>query len=151
MPPQTITIRHAIAADAPTLERWDLEPHVVTATTDDPDATEAYEDMDWAEEIASNSEVSRYWIAERDGRPIGVMQIAAPHLEPTHYWDEIEPNQRALDIWIGQAADLGKGYGTAMMRQGLAICFTDPSVTAVVDLPLVAANLAPVGIWELWL
>lgn len=43
-----------------------------------------------------------------------------------------DPNDdlRAIDIWIGGAADLGKGYGTEMMRQAIARCFADPAVTA---------------------
>ncbi len=135
-----ITIRHAKISDAATLDSWDTEPHVISATTDDPHATEAYEDLDWAEEIAASSDLSRYWIAELDGRPIGVMQIIDPHSEPTHYWGDVEPNQRALDIWIGSAADLGKGYGDVMMRQGLAVCFADPAVTAVLIDPL-ASNV----------
>ena len=43
------------------------------------------------------------------------MQIIDPLAEPTHYWGEVEPNLRALDIWIGEKDALGRGYGTAMM------------------------------------
>jgi aminoglycoside 6'-N-acetyltransferase len=61
-------------------------------------------------------DVWEYWIAEIDGRPIGAMQLCDPHREPTHYWGEIEPNLRALDIWIGEPDARGKGYGEMMMR-----------------------------------
>lgn len=137
-----ITLRHAMLADVPTLERWDLEPHVISATTDDPDATEAYDDLDWAEEIANASDLSRYWIAELDGRPIGAMQIIDPQLEPTHYWGDMPPNLRALDIWIGDAADLGKGHGETMMRQAFTLCFADPAVTAIIIDPLASNTRA---------
>jgi len=52
---------------------------------------------------------NQYFIAVLDGRPIGAMQIIDPFTEQTHYWGEIEPNLRAIDIWIGAAEDLGKG------------------------------------------
>ena len=59
-----------------------------------------------------------HWVAEIDGRSIGAMRMCDPHLESTHYWGDSEPNPRALDIWIGDAADRSKGYGEAMMRLG---------------------------------
>lgn len=43
---------------------------------------------------------------------------------------------RALDIWIGLAADLGKGYGTNMMKLALYKCFEPPEVNAVLIDPL---------------
>ncbi|MBU6374044.1 MAG: GNAT family N-acetyltransferase [Alphaproteobacteria bacterium] len=137
-----ITLRHATLDDVPTLIRWDLEPHVIGATTDDPDAENAFEGIDWAEEVAAGNDVSRYWIAELDGRPIGALQIIDPAREPTHYWGEIEDGLRAIDIWIGEAAELGKGRGTEMMRQALAMCFADPAVSAVVIDPLASNERA---------
>ncbi len=137
-----ITLRHATLDDVPTLIRWDLEPHVISATTDDPDAENAFEGIDWAEEIAAASDVSRYWIAECDGRPIGAMQICDPAREPTHYWGEIEDGLRAIDIWIGDPDAIGRGHGTEMMRQALALCFADPSVAAVVIDPLASNERA---------
>jgi aminoglycoside 6'-N-acetyltransferase len=137
-----ITLRHATLADVPTLVRWDHEPHVISSTTDDPDAENAFEGIVWEEEIAASSDVSRYWIAELDGRPIGAMQIIDPHLEPTHYWGEIAPNLRALDIWIGEAGELGKGYGEQMMRTAIDLCFADPAVTAIVIDPLASNTRA---------
>ncbi len=45
-------------------------------------------------------------------------------------------NLRAVDIWIGEAEDLGKGYGITMMRLALQRCFADEAVTAVLIDPL---------------
>src|SRR5690606_17279329 len=75
-------------------------------------------------------------IAELDGRPIGFLQIIDPYEEETHYWGEVEQNLRAVDIWIGDSEDLGKGYGTEMMRQALNLIFLDPEVRAVLIDPL---------------
>jgi aminoglycoside 6'-N-acetyltransferase len=36
-----LTLRRANLADVPVLERWDREPHVIAATTDDADAEKA--------------------------------------------------------------------------------------------------------------
>jgi aminoglycoside 6'-N-acetyltransferase len=52
----------------------------------------------------------------------------------------VPPGLRAIDIWIGEAADLGKGYGTQMMRLALQRCFADQQVHAILIDPL-ASNL----------
>lgn len=133
-----VALRIATAADVPVLERWDLDPTVIASTTDDLAETVAHgEGNDWAENIAMHQDdVWEHWIAEVDGRPIGAMQMCDPHLEPTHYWGEIESNLRALDIWIGEAEARGKGHGEAMMRLAFTRCFANPAVTAIVIDPL---------------
>jgi RimJ/RimL family protein N-acetyltransferase/NTP pyrophosphatase (non-canonical NTP hydrolase) len=117
----TLVLRAATYDDIPTLLRWDADPTVIASGSDDPDAVMAWgEDNDWAENIdLYERDVWEYWIAEIDGRPIGAMQLCDPHREPTHYWGEIEPNLRALDIWIGEPDARGKGYGEMMMRLGI--------------------------------
>lgn len=137
-----LVLRPAKLADAPVLKAWDLAPHVISATTDDPDAESAFEGIVWEDELIEQSDVSRYYIAELDGRPIGAMQIIDPFLEPTQYWGEVAPNLRAVDIWIGSAPDLGKGHGAEMMRQALALCFADAAVSAVIIDPLTSNTRA---------
>ncbi|HYC75106.1 GNAT family N-acetyltransferase [Brevundimonas sp.] len=131
-----LRLRPATVEDADLLASWDREPHVIACSTDDPDADIAFGGIEWREELADQSEVGFYRIAEVKGRPIGVMQICDPHLEPTHYWGDIEPNLRAIDIWIGPADALNRGYGTQMMTLALDDCFSDPAVTAIVIDPL---------------
>lgn len=135
-----LILRPAGEADVPLLEHWDRQPHVIMATTDDPLAPKAFGDAYWPDELALTCDAFRYYIAEHDGRPIGAMLIIDPLNEPTHYWGDIEPGLRALDIWIGEEADLGKGYGTMMMRRAFQISFADPSVTAIIIDPL-ASNV----------
>lgn len=125
-----------MADDAPMLAEWDREPHVIECSTDDPDADVAFGGIEWLEELAAQSDASFYRIAEVERRPIGVLQVIDPHLEPTHYWGEIEPNLRALDIWIGPRDALGQGYGTQMMTLAIDDCFAAPKVTAIVIDPL---------------
>lgn len=131
-----LRLRPATAADVSLLASWDRQPHVIACVTDDPEATTAFEGADWAEELASQSEVFRYFIAEVDGRPIGAMLDIDPALEPNHYWGEIEPGLRALDIWIGEADALNRGHGTRMMTLAIDACFARPEVQAIVIDPL---------------
>ena len=136
----SIVLRSATSADVPLLEHWNRQPHVISATTDDQTAEVAFEGTSMADELASQDEYNQYFIAELDGRPIGAMQLIDPHLERSHYWGEISPNLRALDIWIGEPDCLGKGYGETMMRLAFQLCFADSAVTAIVIDPL-ASNV----------
>ncbi|MEO0982897.1 MAG: GNAT family N-acetyltransferase [Pseudomonadota bacterium] len=132
-----LILRPAIVADVPHFERWDADPGVIAATSDDPDAETAFEDAEWADEIDSDDPASAYFVAEVDGRPIGAMQVIDPALERTQYWGEDCPaNLRAMDIWIGEAGDRNKGHGAAMMTLALNRAFVDPAVEAVVIDPL---------------
>ena len=132
----TLIVRVATQADVPTLARWDGDPDVIACTTDDPNAAQAFPGAVWPDEIAANSELACYYIAELNGRPIGAMQVIDPHREPTHYWEKIEPNLRAIDIWIGDAADRNKGYGALMMDAVIDACFADVDVAAIIIDPL---------------
>jgi aminoglycoside 6'-N-acetyltransferase len=134
--PGLVRLRPATPADAPMLALWDREPHVIACSSDDADAEVAFGGQDWIEEIEAGSDVSFHLVAEVDGRPIGVMQVCDPHLEPTHYWGEIEPNLRAMDIWIGPSDALNRGYGTQMMTLAINDAFADPAVAAIVIDPL---------------
>ena len=139
---RSLILRPSSPSDVAWFERWDSDPDVIAATSDDPGATVAFADTNWAEELAAQDQHSQYFIAELDGRPIGAMQICDPHLESSHYWGEIAPNLRAVDIWIGAAEDRGKGYGATMMRLALGRCFADPRVTAVLIDPLASNERA---------
>ena len=48
-----IVLREATLADAGVLTVWGKQPHVIKATTDDPDATEAFEGIVWEDELAA--------------------------------------------------------------------------------------------------
>lgn len=143
-----ITLRPATPADIPVLEQWDRDPDVLRAITDDAEPERVLESYDdWADELAADSEVMYHLIAELDGRPIGALQICDPHREPTHYWGDIEPDLRAIDIWIGSPADRNQGHGAEIMRQAHALCFADPSVRAIVIDPL-ATNTRAIAFYR---
>jgi len=121
-------LRAATPGDLALLRRWDEQPHVVASDPND--------DWEWEIELGRNPDWREQLIAEVDGRPVGFVQIIDPAREATRYWGDAAPNLRAIDLWIGEEADLGKGYGTAMMQLALARCFADPDVAAVLIDPL---------------
>ncbi|MEQ9316996.1 MAG: GNAT family N-acetyltransferase [Henriciella sp.] len=132
-----VTLRPATLADVPHFKRWDREPHVIAATSDEPDADIAFEGAVWAEEIGNGDPASSYYVAELDGRPIGALQVIDPALERTHYWGKDCPQGlRAMDIWIGEADCLNQGYGTEMMTIAIDNAFAEVDVEAVIIDPL---------------
>ena len=130
-----VTLRRATPADRELLEYWDRKPHVVAATGQDDVA-------DWSAELASTAAWPEHLVAELDGRPIGIVQVIDPLEEETHYWGDVARDLRAIDIWIGEEADLGRGYGTEMMRLVIGRCFADPAVRAILLDPLASNTRA---------
>lgn len=133
-----INLRRAKIEDIELLRHWEKQPHVVES---------GVEDWDWENQIGISHDWRESLIAELDGRPLGFMEIIDPFEDEEHYWGEVEPNLRALDIWIGEKEDLGKGYGTEMMRLALEKCFASPEVTAIIIDPL-ASNKAAHRFYE---
>ncbi|UZR99484.1 GNAT family N-acetyltransferase [Chondrinema litorale] len=124
----TIRLRAANMNDLELLNHWDRQQHVIDADPND--------DWEWETELQRNPPWREQLIAELNGKPIGFVQIIDPEKEDSYYWGNVAPNQRAIDIWIGEKENLGKGYGTEMMRQAIAKCFENPSVTAILIDPL---------------
>lgn len=125
---QNIILRPATIADLPIIQHWDAQPHVLDSDPDD--------DWEWETELLHEPDWRKQLIAELDGRPIGFVQIIDPALEATHYWGDVPQGLRAIDIWIGEASDLGKGYGSIMMQLAINQCFSTPSVSAILIDPL---------------
>ena len=134
-----VTLRPATLGDLELLRHWDEQPHTVASDPDD--------DWGWETELARKPPWREQLIAEVDGRPVGFLQIIDPAEEDSHYWGDAPPNLRAIDIWIGEASDLNRGYGTAMMKQAIARCFAAPEVTAILIDPL-ASNTAAHRFYE---
>lgn len=120
-----ICLRRATPADIPLLKYWDTQPHIIETVCGDDGG------WPWDVEIPVTVPWREHLIAEEDGRPVGFMQIIDPAEEEAHYWGDIEPDLRAVDIWIGEAGDLGRGLGTQMMQLALERCFSNPQVKAI--------------------
>ena len=117
-------LRAATPADLQLLRHWDEQPHVLSSDPND--------DWHWEEELGRTHDWREQLIAEEGGRPVGYIEILDPQRDEEHYWGDVPPDLRATDIWIGEATDLGRGYGTTMMQLALERCFAVPTVTAVI-------------------
>ncbi len=129
-----MNLRPATLADLNLLQHWDSQPHVIASNPNDK--------WDWEVELKHNFWGREQFIAEINGRPIGFIEITNPALDDSNYWGDVAVNLRAIDIWIGEETDLGKGYGTKMMQLALKRCFADPIVTSVLVDPLASNTLA---------
>jgi len=123
-----VTFRKATYADLDLLKYWDTQPHVIAC---DPD-----EDWDWDNELQHDPRWRDQLVAMVDDEPIGFVQIIDPYREETQYWGKVEDNVRAIDIWIGEAKNLNKGYGTVMMHKAIRHCFTSDNVSHILIDPL---------------
>ncbi|WP_225890081.1 GNAT family N-acetyltransferase [Indioceanicola profundi] len=130
-----LQLRPALPSDLALLRAWDAKPHVIAARSSDGG-------MNWEEELSRHPPWRELLIAEISGHAIGFMQIIDPALEDSHYWGGMPAGLRAIDIWVGDEAALGQGYGTAMMRQAIDRCFADPSVEALLIDPLASNHRA---------
>jgi len=153
IPPAKISLRNATLDDLETLQKWDeqdsLSDENVMGGAD-------WNDWNWEYELPRQVHwrfqlVAEVSTADETTEPIGFVQVIDPVLEETHYWGEYlddhnrHPSKhcRAIDIWIGEEAFLGKGYGTQMMKLVLRdYCFgIDSSVQSVLVDPM-SANTA---------
>lgn len=119
-----MNLRPATQSDIPLLQEWNEKAHVKDASGSD-------EMYDWEFELSRDVDREEILIAEAEDRPIGVIVLDDPAQEP-QYWGDVEPNLRAIDIWIGEESDLGRGYGTQMKQLTLERCFRPPDVQAVI-------------------
>ncbi|MEQ8473665.1 MAG: GNAT family N-acetyltransferase [Marinoscillum sp.] len=131
---QKITLRNASKADVPILQYWDKQPHIHANIPDDFWA--------WEQELGVFEPWREQLIAQLGERPIGFIQIIDPHDEITQYWGTIDKGFRAIDIWIGEADCLSKGYGTQMMIQAIKRCFSDARVHTILIDPVVSNKAA---------
>src|SRR5215207_7415026 len=127
-PAGSVRLRPAAPDDLELLRRWDEQPHVVASAPND--------EWSWETELRRSPPWREQLMAEADGRPIGFVQIIDPKQEDSHYWGCISEGHRAIDIWIGEQDDLGRGYGSQMMKLAIERCFADPGVHTILVDPL---------------
>lgn len=123
-----IILRDATIDDLKLLAYWDRQDHIMAS---DPNS-----DWNWEVELARSPAWREQLIAMVNGIAIGFVQIIDPAKEDSRYWGEAPGNLRAIDIWIGEKENLGKGYGTQMMRLALQRCFMQREITSVLIDPL---------------
>lgn len=123
-----IRLRPTTIKDLALLQYWGTKRHVFDSDPSD--------DWNWEYELSRNPVWREQLIAEYNDEPIGFIQIIDPYLEETHFWGDVDKDQRAIDIWIGEERNLNKGYGTIMMRKAIERCFKNPQVHKVLVDPL---------------
>ena len=123
-----IELRVATINDLELLKYWDTQQHVIDC---DPD-----HDWNWEVELKRNPIWREQFVAERNGEPIGFLQIIDPYLEETKYWGDVDEDKRAIDIWIGDEINLNKGYGTLIMKLAIQKCFANSKVNGILIDPL---------------
>lgn len=123
-----MTLRPTTPADLGLLKHWSRQPHVIAAIGDD--------DWQWEKELARKPAWREQFIAEAGGRPIGFLEIIDPSQDDEQYWGCVAPGHRALDLWIGEPADLNRGYGSQILKLAIERSFADPTVTAILVDPL---------------
>jgi RimJ/RimL family protein N-acetyltransferase len=123
------TFRPLAHADLPMLHDWMTRPHW-REWWGEPDTMEQVV-AEYGEKIADLSKVERF-IALLDGRPFAYIQWYVAMGSGGGWWeDETDPGVRGIDQSIADAADLGRGFGTAMVKAFVAQLFRDPAVTLV--------------------
>ena len=124
-----ISFRPLRAADLPTIHEWLQRPHVAEWWT----PTSSWEEVqrDFAPEALAAERVSA-WIAVEDDMEIGYIQSYIAMGAGGGWWpDEHDPGVRGIDQFLANAAQLGQGLGTRMVRAFVDRLFTDPAVTRI--------------------
>jgi aminoglycoside 6'-N-acetyltransferase len=100
--------RPAARADLPLLRRWRRHAHVTRwwgpAEVEDP------------EEILADPRVAM-WIVEHDGRPFAYAQDYSPHDWDAHPLAYLPPGSRGIDQYVGEPSMMGRGHGSAFVRE----------------------------------
>lgn len=121
------TFRDVTRADLPMLKRWLAEPHVAEWWDDRPEASlaEIVEAMD--------SVSTEPLIVELEGTPIAYLQTYDPHLEDDHPYQDQPFGTLGIDVTIGLPELVGKGHGTALVRQFVDMLFEEGVPRVVID------------------
>ena len=119
--------RTVTEADLPMLAAWLAEPHVQEWWDEGPDASlaEIREAMDSVE--------TEPLIVELRGRPIAYIQSYDPHLEDGHPYRDQPFGALGMDISIGSPELIGKGHGSAIVRQFCDLLFEEGAPRVVID------------------
>lgn len=100
--------RPATLDDLPLLRSWRARPHVIEwwgePEVEDPE-----------EVLAENR--AAMWIVEHQGRPFAYAQDYSPHDWDPHPFSYLPPGSRGIDQYIGEPDMIGRGHGSAFVRQ----------------------------------
>ncbi len=112
--------------DLPLLASWLGQPH--WAEWWDPPAVALAEIRAAMESIDTEP-----LIVELNGRPVAYLQSYDPHLEDDHPYADQPFGSLGVDLSIGPAELLGKGHGSAMLRQFAEQLFAEGVPRVIID------------------
>lgn len=116
-------------SDLPLLHGWLQRPHWTEWWGEAPTLAEVQ--AEYGAWIADPSQVQPH-IALLDGQPLGYIQSYVAMGSGGGWWEaETDPGVRGIDQSIADAAQLGRGLGTAMVKAWVAKLFADPQVTRI--------------------
>ncbi len=124
--PVEYSFRPLTGKDMPLLARWLAEPHMTAWWGD---AAAALEEI---REHMDSISVEPF-IVELDGRPIGYIQSYDPHLEDDHPYADQPFGTLGIDVSIGVPELLGKGHGSAIVRQFAEMLFEEGTPRVIID------------------
>lgn len=118
--------RAVMEDDLPLLALWLAEPHLREWWGDPVESlAEIREAMDSIE--------TEPLIVELDGEPIGYLQSYDPHLEDSHPYRDQPTGTLGIDISLGTPELLGKGHGSAIIRQFVDELFAEGAPRVIID------------------
>lgn len=139
-----MTWRHVTPGDFPLLARWLAAPHVARWWHHEtsPEALE----RDFGPS-ARREEPNEDLLAFVDGAPLGLLQRSFLHDYPEYLAElasvtAVPAGAMTIDYLIGDAANVGRGIGTSMIRSALEQLWADHSDAECVIVAVHADNIA---------
>ncbi|KGD95588.1 GNAT family N-acetyltransferase [Rhizobium sp. YS-1r] len=124
--PPRYQFRDVACEDFPLLAKWLAEPHIAKWWG------EVDEELASIEESMTSVE-TRPMIVEWEGKPIAYLQYYDPHLEEGHPYQDQPKGTLGIDISIGSPELVGKGHGSAIIRQFAAELLAGGAIRIVID------------------
>ncbi len=126
MPREVYSFREVEADDLPLIASWLEQSHWREWWGD---ADEAIDEI----RAAIGDDATEPLIVELDGEPVAYLQSYDPHLEDGHPYQDQPFGTLGLDLSIGPAELVGKGHGSAILRQFAAALFDEGAPRLVID------------------
>ena len=121
-------------ADYPTLRRW-LDNEHVLEWWDEPESA-----LGKIREMVEGRDTTRPFVFSCDGEPAGYIQswsvgdeVAGGNAPDAPWLLDLPKDAVGVDLFIGEAGQLGRGLGTATMRAFLSRLFAEGVTTVVID------------------
>ena len=117
------TFRRAMLDDLPLLRQWQRTPDVAEWW----DADDPFDAADLADGRTAA------WIVSAGNTPFAYLQDYDVHGWDPHHFGYLPPGSRGIDQYIGIADMIGRGHGTAFLRQRLGALFAAEAPVVATD------------------